>query len=110
MGLLRNAKTHPLEQRMQEELKKRREAAERDPFGFAEYSHSDAERAGYSDYSYGRIDPAGRYYRYDFVFSRRESKNGHGAGYQSVRRTCPLIQDDGTWLIIGMVSVRFLAC
>ena len=52
MGLLRNAKTHPLEQRMQEELKKRREAAERDPFGFAEYSHSDAERAGYSDYSY----------------------------------------------------------
>lgn len=52
MGMLRKIKTNPIEQRMQAELRARREAAERDPFGFAHYDHNEAERAGYSDYSY----------------------------------------------------------
>ncbi|MBO4378357.1 MAG: ABC transporter permease [Clostridia bacterium] len=49
MGLLRKIKTAPLEDRMNEELRKKRES---DPFGFAEYDAANAERAGYSDYSY----------------------------------------------------------
>ena len=46
MGLLRKIKTTPLEDRMNEELRKKRES---DPFGFAEYDAANAERAGYSD-------------------------------------------------------------
>lgn len=52
MGLLRKIKTDPFEKRMQEELRARREAAEKDPFGFAAYDHASAERSGYSNYSY----------------------------------------------------------
>lgn len=52
MGLLRKAKIAPLESQMQEELKRRKEYALKKPFEFAQYSHADAERAGYSDYSY----------------------------------------------------------
>lgn len=52
MGLLRKAKMAPLEENMQRELQARREAAERDPFGFAHYDHAQAERTGYSNYSY----------------------------------------------------------
>lgn len=52
MGLLRKLKTDPMEKRLQEELQARREAAESDPFGFAQYDHAHAERGGYSNYSY----------------------------------------------------------
>ena len=52
MGMLRRIKTQPLEQKMQAELQARKAAAERDPFGFASYDHADAERSGYSNYSY----------------------------------------------------------
>ena len=51
MGLLRKMKTAPLEREMTDALR-RREAAERDPFGFAPYDHADAEKGGYSNYSY----------------------------------------------------------
>lgn len=52
MGMLRKAKMAPLEDRMQKELAARREAAERDPFGFADYDHAQAEIGGYANYSY----------------------------------------------------------
>ena len=52
MGLLRKHKVAPLENQMQRELQERQEAARRDPFGFAPYNPENAERAGYSDYSY----------------------------------------------------------
>lgn len=52
MGMLSKIKSEPLEKRMQDELKARREAAQRDPFGFASYDHDEAERGGYSNYSY----------------------------------------------------------
>lgn len=52
MGMLRKAKLAPLESRMQKELEARREAAERDPFGFADYDHAQAEIGGYANYSY----------------------------------------------------------
>ena len=52
MGLLRKQKVAPVEARMEQELRERRLAAERDPFGFATYDHSSAERGGYSNYSY----------------------------------------------------------
>ena len=44
MGFLRKIKTAPLEDKMNEELRQRRES---DPFGFAEYDAANAERAGY---------------------------------------------------------------
>jgi len=52
MGLLRKMRAAPLEARMQEELRSRRQAAEKDPFGFAAFSAADAEMTGVSDYSY----------------------------------------------------------
>ena len=52
MGLLRKAKITPLEDRMEKELLNQREKALKNPFGFAEYNHVNAERTGYSDYSY----------------------------------------------------------
>ena len=55
MGFLRKIKTAPLEDKMNEELRQRRES---DPFGFAEYDAANAERAGYSDYSYCPYDSA----------------------------------------------------
>ena len=52
MGLPRKAKITPLEDRMEKELLNQREKALKNPFGFAEYNHVNAERTGYSDYSY----------------------------------------------------------
>ena len=52
MGMLRKIKTEPLEKKMPAELQAREEAAARDPFGFASYDHDEAERSGYSNYSY----------------------------------------------------------
>lgn len=52
MGLLRKMKAAPLEAQLQEELKARQDTAEKDPFGFAEFSHERAEMTGSSDYSY----------------------------------------------------------
>lgn len=52
MGMLKNMKAAPLEKRLSEELKARQTAAENQPFGFASYNPDNAEKAGYSNYSY----------------------------------------------------------
>ena len=52
MGMLRKLKTAPLEREMNEQLRARREAAEREPFGFAPYDPAGGEKTGYSNYSY----------------------------------------------------------
>lgn len=52
MGLFRNVKAAPVEKRMNEELEKRLQATEEAPFGFAPYNPENAEKGGYSNYSY----------------------------------------------------------
>jgi len=52
MGLFRNLKTAPVEKRISEELRSHMEASEETPFGFAPYNPDNAEKTGYSNYSY----------------------------------------------------------
>ena len=52
MGLFRNMKTAPVEKRVSEELKARLAATEEAPFDFAPYNPENAEKSGYSNYSY----------------------------------------------------------
>ena len=51
MGMLKNIKAAPLEKKMTEELQEK-QTVTREPFGFAEYNPENAEKAGYSNYSY----------------------------------------------------------
>ena len=52
MGMISKMQSAPLEARLSEELRARKQAAERDPFGIAPYDPENAEKIGYSDYSY----------------------------------------------------------
>ena len=52
MGLFRKMKTAPVEKRVSDELKARLQATEKAPFGFAPYNPENAEKSGYSNYSY----------------------------------------------------------
>ncbi len=54
MGMFTKWKSAPVENRMSEELKFRMEAAQRAPFELADYNAANAEKAGYSNYSYWR--------------------------------------------------------
>ena len=52
MGLFRKMKAAPVEKRVSDELKARLQATEKAPFGFAPYNPENAEKSGYSNYSY----------------------------------------------------------
>lgn len=52
MGLFRNMKAAPVEKRMSEEFKARLQATEEAPFEVAPYNPDNAEKTGYSNYSY----------------------------------------------------------
>lgn len=52
MALFSNLKSAPVEQRLSEELMARPAAAESAPFDFAPYDPDNAEKTGYSNYSY----------------------------------------------------------